>query len=243
MSQFDQKVFQSRFNESLSYAKKIITKFFTDGDLQNDLLQDYSYEILSKPDKYFNLLKGKRTTYFILQSKAAHIRAKNRSYLYHEYIENPAFSSDSFDTISEPAEYASVSMEEKYNDHLESILHSIFPPNGRKGSVLAYEKQVWLLKEYKSGGLSTREFCNHHKISTATLHRLLSQGPQKVKPSITLQVIKKFILENKKSIEIAEELNISKASVAQQLYKGKQKLKKYYGDHFRRKREINISIN
>ena len=211
--------FEADFEQSLAYAKKVVRSITKDPVEQDDLVQEFSLEVLSRPEKYADIIEYKSTVYNVLKSKYSNDRRKLKA------------QASEFLPEIEAAPSASAIDQER--ERIESILYSSIQQNGRKGSVHSFKEQQAIIKEYKQkqNRTTTRAFCKEKGISTGTLHRLLKNGPVKRQPPKTIQWFILYHLEGKSIDEISESFNVSKSTITTQIHRAKGIIGRYYQEN------------
>lgn len=217
--------FDIRFKNAYKYANTIVNRFTKDEESAKDLLQSFSEKCYSNKEKYYPLIIYKRTVFLILKGIHSNNLRKKRPQTFSELNlndhpgpihqnSNQFLNTPNYDQISE--------------DYIDSILYSSIQHNGRKGSVHTWKEQVNILKDFKKSKLSQRDFCRKKNISTATLYKLLKEGPKKLATPKSISYFKLHHLKGWSIEQIANNYNVSKHSVSQNIYKAKQVIKKHY---------------
>lgn len=237
------KNFESDFTKALDYAKKVVFRFTSDPVEMDDLLQDFSLEVLSRKDKYADIIKYKITAYKILQCKFHNSKRKKKADAFSDQyyavdlfnFENDYHADDDHyknysrrlsSSLTSPSNVDQIN--ENHEEQIESILHLLVSPNGRKNSVHSYKKQNQLIQDYNKSNLTTRQFCEKRNISTATLHNLLKNGPKKVSVPKKIEQFKMYALQGISRTDIANHFNVSRHSVSQNVSKMKKLIVKHF---------------
>lgn len=203
------------FQIALEYAHKVVPSINNNPVDQEDLIQEFCYMVLNRPEKYNPILHHKSTVYNILKGINSNRYRKNKP------IYTDSFSDHQLTT--QTREY-----DQRSREQIESILYLKIKPNGRKDSLLPYLKQKDIIKNYPLRKGSMRDFCKQNEISTATLHRLLKQGPKKIKTPLAILYFMMHHFDGKSIEEIANLHQVTKHSVSQNIHKAKKAILDYF---------------
>lgn len=211
--------FEADFEQSLRYARQVVKAITKDPVEQQDLVQEFSLEVLSRPEKYADIIEYKSTVFNVLKSKYSNDKRKLKA------------QANEFLPEIEAAPSASAMDHER--ERIESILYNSIQHSGRKGSVHSFKEQQSILNDYKrrQSKTTTRKFCDEKGISTATLHRLLKKGPIKRETPKTIQWFVMYHLDGKSIDDIAAHSNVSKSTITTQIHRAKKIISKYYQEN------------
>ena len=224
MKAIKESTFEQDFEKAYRYAKKTVHAFTPDPFLKDDLIQEFSRIVFSNKEKYSSLILYKRTIYLILEGVYNNIKRKKQPI----YVgSRPEIIPQQTYIATYQNHTAHIDLSEKSEDYILSILYKCYQPNGRKGSVHSLEKQKELLNEFNRSNISTREFCEKNRISTATLHRLRTEGPKPVEVPKTIKYYVLFYIKGYSHKEIAEKFSVSEHSVSQALSSANAKINEF----------------
>lgn len=202
------------FQTALEYAYKVVHSINKNPVDQEDLIQDFCYKVLNNPDKYNPILHHKSTVYNILKGLNSNAIRKHKP-VYTDRIEDYE--------VPESRDY-----DARSRDHIESILRQKINPNGRKGSLLPLHKQKAIVENYPRRTGSMRDFCKEYEISTATLHRLLKQGPKPIKTPLSITYFMSYHFDGMGIDQIATAHHVTPHSVSQNIHKAKKAITSYF---------------
>jgi len=164
--------YQQLFKEAYAYAFRVIHAITNDTTLKQDILQDFSVTVLTNQSKYQHILQYKRTVYNVLRGIYANMLRKHKP----EYTDNISDYEQSFHTQQD--------LQSKEAEYIESILYQVVQPSGRNNSVLTYERQLFLIKEYKAKPLTMKAFAKEKGVKhLSTMARLLNGSNKYVHPN------------------------------------------------------------
>ena len=232
--------FEQDFSKALQYANRVVFSFTNDPVEAQDLVQEFSVEVLSRKEKYAEILKHKATVYNILKSKFFNAQRKIKEYAFSDHFPNHSDESNYGEALTRNNQSSiddlSVcsSSDPDYGqqaEYLESILLRLIQPNGRKGAVHSYKAQQELIGKFNQSNKTTRAFCKEHGISTATLHKLLKNGPKKVPVPKSIEQFKMYKLQGKSLEDVAKHFGVSKGSVSQNVSHLKKLITRYFEEN------------
>jgi DNA-directed RNA polymerase specialized sigma24 family protein len=203
------------FQKALEYAYKVVHSINPNPFEQEDLIQDFCYQVLNNPEKYHSILQHKSTVYNILKGLNSNAIRKKK----------PIYTDSFSDYQVQSNEKA---FDQRSREQIESILYIKIKPNGRKDSLLPYQKQKEIISNYPKRKGTMRAYCKEHQISTATLHRLLKNGPGKIKTPLSITYFLMYHFDGKSINDIAEMHQVSKHSVSQNIHTAKKAILEYF---------------
>ena len=226
------RTFDKNFQEAVEYVNEVISQFARSTSEEEDLLQEFALEVLSKPEHYGPLISDNRNVYFILKgiSKSKYkMNSRDISINEETFYYEPAFAEDTIreDLTEHLRNSQRVTEMQQQLNQIESILYKVIQHNGRKNQVKTYAQQKQILKDYKESKVSQRKFCKQSGISTATLHKLLTKGPKKVQEPLTIQWFKLFHIHGLTTSDIAKRYGVTNHTVSQQIHYAKTKINQY----------------
>lgn len=231
----DLEKFDKNFQSALDYVKEVISQFARSNSEEEDLLQEFSLEVLSNKSHYASMIHDNKNVYFILKgiSKSKYkMNSRDLSIKEEIFYYEPSFVEDNnSDTQEEDISNSNKVTEQQHQlNQIESILYKVIKPNGRKNQVKTYLEQKLIITQYRKSKLSQRKFCKQKGISTATLNKLLTTGPQKRDEPLTIQWFKLYHINGISTNDIAQKFGVTNHTVAQQVYKAKLKINKFLSD-------------
>ncbi|MEQ8423202.1 MAG: hypothetical protein RIB01_15395 [Balneola sp.] len=203
------------FQIALEYAHKVVYSINQNPVEQADLIQEFCYTVLRNPEKYNPILQHKSTVYNILKGINSNAYRKNKP-IYTDSFSDHQLTTDHQD------------YDDRSREQIESILHIKIKPNGRKDSLLPYQKQKDIIANYPKRKGSMREFCKEYEISTATLHRLLKNGPRRIKTPLAITYFMMYHFDGKSVEDIASLHQVSLHSVTQNIHTAKKAIMDYF---------------
>ncbi|MEQ9149788.1 MAG: hypothetical protein RLP13_16040, partial [Cytophagales bacterium] len=203
------------FQIALEYAHKVVYSINQNPVEQADLIQEFCYTVLRNPEKYNPILHHKSTVYNILNGINSNAYRKKKP-LYTDSFSDHQLTTDHQD------------YDDRSREQIESILHIKIKPNGRKDGLLSYQKQIDIISNYPKRKGTMRDFCKEYEISTGTLHRLLKNGPKKIKTPLAITYFMMYQFDGKSVEDIASLHQVSEHSVTQNIHSSKKAILDYF---------------
>ncbi|MEQ9303676.1 MAG: hypothetical protein RJQ14_07130, partial [Marinoscillum sp.] len=144
--------FDQEFEKALKYANKVVFSFTDDPVEADDLVQEFSLKVLSRPEKYGDIIQHKSTVYNTLKGIYNNQRRKLK----------PEFR-ESYDSVEH---IDSISLNAANEKHLESIMYSCVQTSSGEKKPLSMKEQQHILKDWKMNSRSSmKKFCSEKRIS------------------------------------------------------------------------------